>query len=64
MKVHSVEFDLEKAAHDIGLAYAKKSLEPDFVPEEGDIETMIQAYAQACLQVLSMDEKSIEALVH
>lgn len=63
MKINGFDFDLEKAARDVALAYAKESLNPDFTPSENDVDSMLEVYINAYIHVASKSPEWIESLL-
>lgn len=63
MRINGMDFDLERAAYDIGCMAAKRSLTEECALEDGEITNMLQAYVNAAVQVMSKDRAEIEALL-
>ena len=63
MRINGMDFDLERAAYDIGRMAAKRSLTEESALDDGEITNMLQAYVNAAVQVMSKDQAEIEALL-
>lgn len=63
MKINGVEFDLDKAAYDIGYIAAKRTLTDPIPLTAGEITDLLQGYVNAVVQIKSMSQAEIEALI-
>lgn len=63
MRINGMDFDLERAAYDIGRMAAKRAMTEAEALEDGEIVNMLQAYVNAAVQVMSMTQSEIEALM-
>lgn len=63
MDINGINFDLEKAAQDIALLFAQKSMDPEFVYDKCAVENILQVYLNAYVQVASMDGEALKALL-
>ena len=63
MRINGMDFDLERAAYDIGRIAAERSLTEECALEDGEIANMLQAYVNAAVQVMAKNQAEIEALL-
>ena len=63
MKINGVEFDLDKAAYDIGYIAAKRTLTVPTPLTSGEITDLLQGYVNAVVQIKSMSQEEIKTLI-